>query len=130
MWPLLLAALTLSPPPTSRRQLLGRAAVAAAAAAAAAEVPVLAAHAEPSFFSTLQGPIQDVIAPGHWVGQLAGINSKTDRWDMKMHLWTRPVRTQSGGAQRDARGDIWVRCSYGALPAPAPSRKVATVALG
>ena len=82
MWPLLLAALTLSPPPTSRRQLLGRAAVAAAAAAAAAaEVPVLAAHAEPSFFSTLQGPIQDVIAPGHWVGQLAGINSKTDRWE-------------------------------------------------
>ena len=57
-------------------------------------------------------------------------SSKTDRWDMKMHLWTRPVRTQSGGAQRDARGDIWVRCSYGTPPAPAPSRKVATVALG
>ena len=32
---------------------------------------------------------------------------KTDRWDQKMYLWTRQV------GQRDKRGEVWVRCSYG-----------------
>jgi len=38
------------------------------------------ATAQPSFVSNLQGPIQDVIAPGHWIGQFVGINSKQDTW--------------------------------------------------
>ena len=40
-----------------------------------------AARADPSFLSSLQGPVQDVIAPGHWIGQFVGINSKTETWD-------------------------------------------------
>lgn len=36
---------------------------------------------DPSFVSGLQSPVQDVIAPGHWIGQFIGINSKTDRWE-------------------------------------------------
>ena len=38
-------------------------------AAAAAGGPVCAANAAPSFVSELQGPVQDAIAPGHWIGQ-------------------------------------------------------------
>jgi len=34
-------------------------------------------------------------------------SQKTDRWDQKMYLWTRSV------GQRDKRGEVWVRCSYG-----------------
>ena len=43
--------------------------------------PVVAsANADPSIISAIQGPVQDVIAPGHWLGQLFGINSKTMLW--------------------------------------------------
>jgi hypothetical protein len=41
---------------------------------------VLSANADPSIISSLQGPVQDVIAPGHWIGQFIGINSKTVQW--------------------------------------------------
>lgn len=39
------------------------------------------ARADPSLLSSLQGPLQDVIAPGHWIGQFAGLNSKSEVWD-------------------------------------------------
>jgi len=42
-------------------------------------------NAEPSFLSTLQSPIQDAIAPGHWLGEFAGINSKTETWEFPVH---------------------------------------------
>ena len=42
---------------------------------------VPAANAEPSAISSLQGSLQDAIAPGHWIGQFVGINSKTERWE-------------------------------------------------
>lgn len=61
---------------TTRRQWLMRLATGGAVAA-----HVDAAHADPSFVSSLQGPLQDAIAPGHWIGQLMGINSKTERWE-------------------------------------------------
>ena len=74
--------LCLTLPSSSRRRLLHQTGTAAAAAAASsATTPLRAAHAEPSLLSSLQGPIQDGIAPGHWVGQFVGINSKTERWD-------------------------------------------------
>ena len=38
------------------------------------------ANAAPSFVSSLQGPVQDAVAPAHWIGQLVGINSKTEEW--------------------------------------------------
>ena len=41
---------------------------------------VLAANADPSIISSLQGPVQDAIAPGHWIGQFIGMNSKTVQW--------------------------------------------------
>mmetsp|Transcript_19205 Transcript_19205/g.24720 ORF Transcript_19205/g.24720 Transcript_19205/m.24720 type:complete len:266 (-) Transcript_19205:113-910(-) len=41
---------------------------------------VQAASANPSIISSIQGPIQDIIAPGHWIGQLVGLNSKTYQW--------------------------------------------------
>ena len=46
-----------------------------------ATVTVQPAHADPSFLSSLQGPVQDAIAPGHWLGQVIGINSKTEQWE-------------------------------------------------
>ena len=42
---------------------------------------VLQANAEPSIVSSIQGPVQDIIAPGHWLGQLFGLNSKTVQWN-------------------------------------------------
>lgn len=42
--------------------------------------PILSANANPSLISTIQGPIQDIIAPGHWIGQFLPLNSKTERW--------------------------------------------------
>merc|ERR1712194_242354 len=27
------------------------------------------------------GPIQDAIAPGHWLGQFVGLNSRTESWE-------------------------------------------------
>ena len=38
------------------------------------------ANADPSIISSVQGPIQDIFAPGHWIGQFVGINSKTVQW--------------------------------------------------
>jgi hypothetical protein len=62
---------------TSRRRLFLQ-----FAGAISAVAPALApANADPSFVSNVQGPLQDSIAPGHWVGQFVGINSKTERWD-------------------------------------------------
>ena len=40
-----------------------------------------AAVAAPSLLSTVQGPLQDAIAPGHWLGQFVGLNSRTERWE-------------------------------------------------
>ena len=70
--------LSLTLPSASRRRWLRHT---GAAAAAAAIAPLRAAHAEPSLLSSVQGPIQDIVAPGHWIGQFVGINSKTERWD-------------------------------------------------
>jgi hypothetical protein len=54
------------------------------AAGALSTAPViLAANANPSIISSIQGPVQDIIAPGHWLGQLFGINSKTVQWTFK-----------------------------------------------
>ena len=40
-----------------------------------------AAVADPSLLSTVQGPLQDAVAPGHWLGQFFGLNSRTERWE-------------------------------------------------
>ena len=40
-----------------------------------------AAIADPSLLSTVQGPLQDAVAPGHWLGQFVGLNSRTERWE-------------------------------------------------
>ena len=50
---------------------------ASGALALGATPPVLAA---PLLVSTLQGPVQDAVAPAHWIGQLVGINAKTEHW--------------------------------------------------
>ena len=63
-------SLRVPPPLASRRRWLAG----AGAAAAASAVPALASAA-PSFVSSLQGPVQDAVAPGHWLGKLVGINS-------------------------------------------------------
>lgn len=60
----------------SRRQWLQ-----AAGAVSAVGVPALTAHASPSFMSSLQGPMQDFLAPGHWLGQFTGLNSRTETWE-------------------------------------------------
>ncbi|CAB9525258.1 expressed unknown protein [Seminavis robusta] len=39
------------------------------------------ANADPSLISSLQGPLQDAIAPGHWIGQFLGINSRQVTWE-------------------------------------------------
>jgi len=41
---------------------------------------LMAANADPSIVSSIQGPIQDILAPGHWLGQLIGIDSATKQW--------------------------------------------------
>ena len=65
---------------TSRRHWLQ-----VAGAATTLAVPALKAHASPSFFSSLQGPAQDFIAPGHWLGQFVGLNSRTATWEFPSH---------------------------------------------
>lgn len=40
----------------------------------------LVAHADPSALSKLQGPLQDSIAPGNWIGQFLGLNARTVTW--------------------------------------------------
>eukprot|EP00586_Coscinodiscus_wailesii_P010286 CAMPEP_0172499220 /NCGR_PEP_ID=MMETSP1066-20121228/123984_1 /TAXON_ID=671091 /ORGANISM="Coscinodiscus wailesii, Strain CCMP2513" /LENGTH=200 /DNA_ID=CAMNT_0013272833 /DNA_START=199 /DNA_END=798 /DNA_ORIENTATION=- len=75
------------PPPrtatTTRRQWLVRTGLGTSAGAitAAAVSPIAPAKANPSFVSSIQGPVQDAIAPGHWLGQFVGINSKTETWE-------------------------------------------------
>ena len=58
-----------------------RGALRAATAAAAAFGAAPAARADPSLLSSVQGPLQDALAPGHWIGQFAGLNSKTESWE-------------------------------------------------
>lgn len=70
-------SLQLSPAPETRRQWLVHVTAGAATAAALPQT----ARADPSFVSSLQGPVQDAIAPGHWLGQFVGINSKTEKWE-------------------------------------------------
>ena len=48
---------------------------------ATAASSIASANADPSIVSKLQSPIQDAIAPGHWIGQFIGINSKQETWD-------------------------------------------------
>lgn len=66
--------------PTSQRAVSRRRAMLRLAGAITA-TPILAASADPSPISAIQGPLQDVIAPGHWIGQFAGLNSKTEKWE-------------------------------------------------
>jgi len=40
-----------------------------------------AAVADPPLLSNVQGPLQDAVAPGHWLGQFVGLNSRTEQWD-------------------------------------------------
>lgn len=50
-------------------------------AGAASVLAPAAARAAPSLLSSLQGPVQDAVAPGHWIGQFAGLNSRTETWE-------------------------------------------------
>ena len=68
-------------PKSSRRNFLNTAVVTTTASLS----PLLfiepkIANADPSLMSSLQGPIQDVIAPGHWIGQFLGFNARTVLW--------------------------------------------------
>lgn len=65
---------------SSRRARPSRRALLAAAPALVALAPS-AANADPSLVSTLQGPVQDAIAPGHWLGQFFGLNSRDEVWE-------------------------------------------------
>jgi len=38
-------------------------------------------EANPSFLSALQGPLQDKLAPGHWLGQFLNVNSRAVTWE-------------------------------------------------
>ena len=40
----------------------------------------LAASAAPSSISAMQAPLQDRLSPGHWFGQLLGVNSHQETW--------------------------------------------------
>jgi len=39
-----------------------------------------AEYGELSSISKVQGPIQDIIQPGHWIGQFIGVNSHSETW--------------------------------------------------
>lgn len=67
---------TSQPDATSRRQALIK-----LAGALSATLTIQAANADPSPISSIQGPLQDVIAPGHWIGQFLPLNSKTETWE-------------------------------------------------
>jgi len=69
-----------APPPMTRRGWLGTASAIIAAAA-----PPRPASAEPTVLSQLQGPVQDAIAPGHWIGRFAGLNSREETWSFPNH---------------------------------------------
>lgn len=64
----------------ARRAMASRRALLAGAPALVALKPGEAV-ADPSLLSTVQGPLQDAVAPGHWLGQFVGLNSRTERWD-------------------------------------------------
>ena len=49
--------------------------------AAALLMMPMAVSAAPSSISSIQSPVQDIIAPGHWLGQLVGINSHSETWE-------------------------------------------------
>lgn len=61
--------------PTRRQWLASSVGIATATAS------IASANAEPSAVSKLQGPLQDTIAPGHWIGQFVGLNSQKETWD-------------------------------------------------
>mmetsp|Transcript_32108 Transcript_32108/g.36509 ORF Transcript_32108/g.36509 Transcript_32108/m.36509 type:complete len:231 (-) Transcript_32108:310-1002(-) len=63
---------------SSRRQWL---ASTAGIATIVATTSVSVVNAEPSLISKVQGPVQDLIQPGHWIGQFVGINSKQETWN-------------------------------------------------
>ena len=65
----------------ARRATASRRALLAGAPALVALAAPGAAVADPSLLSTVQGPLQDAIAPGHWLGQFVGLNSRTERWE-------------------------------------------------
>ena len=46
----------------------------------------LAAIAAPSSLSTMQSGIQDRLAPGHWFGQLLGVNCHQETWAVRKTL--------------------------------------------
>ena len=77
----LLAALAGSLRQPARRAMASRRALLAGAPALVALTAPGAAVADPSLLSTVQGPLQDAVAPGHWLGQFVGLNSRTERWD-------------------------------------------------
>jgi len=66
---------------SSRREWLATTAAVVASTATILSAAPQPANANPSFVSGLQGTIQDTIAPGHWIGQLIGLNSKTETWE-------------------------------------------------
>jgi len=68
---------TTSTSASSRRQWLATTAGIVTVAATTS----VAANADPSIISKVQGPIQDIIAPGHWIGQFVGLNSRKETWD-------------------------------------------------
>uniref|UniRef100_A0A7S1B8B4 Uncharacterized protein n=1 Tax=Corethron hystrix TaxID=216773 RepID=A0A7S1B8B4_9STRA len=43
------------------------------------------ANADPSILSSVQSPVQDLIAPGHWIGQFVGLNSRQETWNFPMN---------------------------------------------
>ena len=65
----------------ARRAMASRRALLAGAPALVALAAPGAAVADPSLLSTVQGPLQDAVAPGHWLGQFVGLNSRTERWE-------------------------------------------------
>lgn len=73
---------------SSRRNFLTQVACTGAAAVSSFVSTAAVVHAadnhsnnvSPSLLSSIQGPIQDLIAPGHWIGQFLGLNSKTVTW--------------------------------------------------
>eukprot|EP00536_Pseudo-nitzschia_multiseries_P015717 jgi/Psemu1/43564/gm1.43564_g len=69
---------------SSRREWLAKTIAATGAATTIVATSLLdpqSAVAAPSAVSGLQGTIQDTIAPGHWIGQFLGLNSRTETWE-------------------------------------------------
>ena len=52
----------------------------------------LVAHADPSALSKLQGPLQDSIAPGNWIGQFLGLNARTVTWTLTTRRLPKSVK--------------------------------------